>query len=515
MPFDATIFDASPDAFLLVEDENISWASGGAARMLGALPAAIVGRSLAEILGAGERERLHIIESQRQEGWDIPATCRVRFIRVSDRKEVSTDLRMARIPGRGSQAFILSARDVSDVTRAEELMGRLAQLSANCSTMIDANALLDASEPLFEALGWIVAFTEITEHGSVTVRMLAASPGDPVGDYGRSIIGVPMPFEKTPVLAEVVRTGRPIFLDNLPTLREGPERHAVAFAASMARAHLIRSAWCPVITDGRLTHLFAVTGRDLTEHDFVAVQLFAAQLGAANRVAQLRAEVVQRERLAAVGEMAAVLAHEVRNPLGIIFNALSGLRRPSNAPPSGEALLAIIQEEAERLRRLVSDLLDYARPSTPQMQAVSITSVMKQAIAAAAQDPTCPDGREVALDVPPDLPLVRTDPHLLRRALVNLLVNAHQCVSDGGRVTLSARAVGSELRIRVHNEGASIPPESAARVFEPFYTTKATGTGLGLAVVRRLLEDLGGRVDLDESETGTSFSLWLPIVNHQ
>lgn len=516
MPFDSTVFDASPDAFLLVEEETITWVSEGAARMLGAASAAIVGRPISDLLGAGERERLRLLETQRQEGWDIPATCRVRFVRVSDQKEVTTDLRMARVPERGALTFILSARDVSDVTRAEHLMGTLAQLSASGTAMLDANALLDASESLFEALGWKVAFTEITEGGSVTVRMLAAPPGDPVGDYARSIIGVRMPFEKTPVLAEVVRTGRPIFLDNLPTLGEGPERNATALGASMARARLIRSAWCPVLTNGRITHLLAVTGRDLTEHDFVAIQLFAAQVGAANRVSQLRAEVVHRERLAAVGEMAAVLAHEVRNPLAVMFNALSGLRRPANAPPTGQELLAIIQEEAERLQRLVSDLLDFARPSAPQMQAVSVASVMRQAIDAAAQDPACPAAREVTLDAPSTLPQARTDPHLLRRALVNLLVNAHQCVVGDGKVTMSAAMSSkSELRILIHNDGTPIPAENAERIFQPFYTTKATGTGLGLAVVRRLLDDLEGRIELDPSETGTTFSLWLPIVSER
>ena len=513
MLLDSKIFDASQDAFFVVEGETVTWVNGGAARMLGVSASAIVGAPLAKLLASGERERLRLFATQRQEGWDIPATCRVRFVRLSDRHEVTTDLRVGQVAAPGRPTLILTARDVSDVTRAEQLMGQLAQLSGSGAAALDADALLDASEPLFVALGWRVAFTEITEGGSITRRMLAAPPGDPVGDYGRSIIGVEMSLDETPVLAEVVRTGDPIFLDNLPTLGEGPERRATNLGASMARARLIRSAWCPVVTKGRFTHLLAVTGKELTAHDFVAVQLFAAQLGAANCVAQLRAEAVHRERLAAVGEMAAVLAHEVRNPLAVMFNALSELRRPASAPVTGPALLAIIQEEAERLKRLVSDLLDFSRPAAPQMQAVDVVAVMRDAIAAAGQDPTCPGARAVALEVPSNLPRVRTDPHLLWRVLVNLLLNAHQWVSPAGKVTLSAVASGEkELRLQVRNDGTSIASSHADRIFEPFFTTKATGTGLGLAVVRRLVDDLEGRIELDRSETGTAFSLWLPVV---
>jgi signal transduction histidine kinase len=478
--------------------------------MLGTSASALVGAPFVAILSAGERERLRLLEDEQASGWNIPA-CRLRFARL-DGAEITAEVCFGRTKG-AEESLILSARNVTDVTRAEELMGKLAQLFGRGSAMLDADALLDASEPIFEELGWKVGFTQILPDGSITLRMFAPE-GDPVGDYGRSIVGVRMPFDKTPVLAQVVASGRPIFLDNVPTLLPGPVRNAIALGASMERARLLRSAWCPVSSDGKLTHLLAVTGRDLTEHDFVAIQLFAAHIGAALRMSELRAELVHRERLAAVGEMAAVMAHEVRNPLGVIFNALAGLQKLENAP-RGTALLGIIREEAERLRRLVTDLLDFSRPSAVECQAVALLPVMQEAVNAARQDPTsAEETRQVDIDVPPDLPKADTDPFLLRRALVNLLVNAFQGTPSGGRVALAAsRAGDGELRVRVSNDGPAIPPEVAARVFEPFFTTRATGTGLGLAVVQRILGEIGGRVELDASDatSGTSFSIWLPI----
>jgi len=510
MDIDSALLDALPDAFLVVRNDVVVWANVTASQMLDASAGGLVGHALGELLAPGERERLRLLETQRLESWDIPATCRLRFVRVKDRTEVATDVRFGHAARGDEPTLVLACRDMTETQRAEELMGRLAQLFARGGAMFDAGALLDSSEPIFEALGWRVAYTEVVEGGSIT-RRVVAPPGDPVGDYGRSIVDLLLPFDRTPMVAEVVRTGRPMFLDNVPTSLSGPPRNATELGASMSDAHVIRSAWVPVVCNGRLTHLLAVTGRNLTEHDFAAIQLFAAQLGAAARVSELRAELVQRERLAAVGEMAAVMAHEVRNPLGIIFNALAGLQRTPMATGNASELLTIIHEEAERLRRLVTDLLDFSRPAVAHLQSVPLVPIVREAIEAARLDPSCPTSLpQVALEVPSNLAKVLTDPLLLRRALVNLLVNAFQCVPAGGGVSVSASEVGLDVVARVHNDGPTIPPEIAARIFEPFFTTRATGTGLGLAVVQRILEQLAGRVELDASPSGTSFSLWLP-----
>ena len=494
---DLNVFDALPDVLLVVREERVVWANEAAVRLLGE---SLVGSTFEEVLAPGERQRLGLLEKQRGDGWDLPATCRVRFSRRSDNTEITTDLRF----GHSGDALVLSARDVSDVTRAEDLMRSLAEMFARGSTLLDADALLDATEPIFVALGWIVGFTELVAGGSFTTRVIA-KPGDPVGDYGRTLVGVRMPHVKTPILAEVVRTGRPIFLDNVPTLLPGVPRTAKALGASMERAQLIRSAWCPVRTKGRVTHHLAVTGRDLTEHDFVAVQLFAAQLGAAIHAKALRAELVHKERLAAVGEMAAVMAHEVRNPLGVIFNALTTLRKKRTDTSTRPELLDIIHEEAERLRCLVTDSLDYARPSAVEVESVALEPVLRQAVEAARLDPTFGGaGEEVELEMPEELPPFDTDPILLRRALVNLLVNALQNVDNGGRVSLAVRLDEHDLYICVHNDGPTIAPDVAARVFEPFFTTRASGTGLGLAVVHRIASDLGGAVRLEPDESGDS-----------
>lgn len=505
--FNAAHCEALPEAVLVVREEVIFFANAAARTMLGE---GIVGRPFDDVLAPSERHRLRLLEEQRLRGWELSATCRARFLRLDDKREKVTDLRFNRVDG----DLVLSARDITDVTRAEELMGKLAQLSTRGSIFPDAEALLNEATPVFDALGWRVAFTELVPGGSITRRMIAPD-GDPVGDYGRSLVDVFTPYDKTPILAEVVRTGQPLFLDNLPTLLPGPTQEATAFAKSMEQAHLIRSAWCPIVTNGANTHLLAVTGRDLTEYDFVAVQLFAAQIGAALHTQRLRLELVHHERLAAVGEMAAVMAHEVRNPIGVIFNALTNLRKqPSPPTTTSNELFDIIHEEAERLRRLVTDLLDFSRPAAIEVERVDVSELLRQAVNAAKLDPAV-HGHTAPVEIVTEGEslTVETDPLLFRRALVNLIVNALQHVTVGGRVVIESRPLGCELHTRVENDGESVAPEIASRVFEPFFTTRASGTGLGLAVVRRIAEDLGGRVELDTSATAgrTSFVLVLPM----
>jgi len=248
--------------------------------------------------------------------------------------------------------------------------------------------------------------------------------------------------------------------------------------------------------------------RDITAEKRAAAERSALE----ERMRELNETLLQRERLAAIGEMAAVMAHEIRNPLGVFFNAVGGLRRLVHGPADADSLLAVAWEEAERLNRLVADLLEFAHPYSPRLEPTDLAPIVRNAAAAVARDPSLPHVRVSAIDVlvPEGLPRIAADPPRLHRALVNLLANALQHVAPGGSVKISAERAGEgEVRISVYNDGASIPPEIVGRIFDPFFTTRAAGTGLGLAVVRRIVEDQGGRIGLDAREAGVSFSVWL------
>ncbi|MBS1150848.1 MAG: multi-sensor signal transduction histidine kinase [Myxococcaceae bacterium] len=233
-----------------------------------------------------------------------------------------------------------------------------------------------------------------------------------------------------------------------------------------------------------------------------------------DELAHTQAELVKHERLAALGELAAVMAHEVRNPLGVIFNSLTSLKRGRTADSESELLLRIIGEEADRLNRIVSDLLDFARPYEAQKKPIALEPIIGSAVdAALAAVPNTP--AKVVVQFPAELPRFQVDGHLVRQAFVNLVVNALQAMPTGGVVTVRAlpeeRSGQLWARIEVRDEGDGIPAGSAERIFQPFFTTKATGTGLGLAVVKRIVDAHHGQVTVQaRPEGGTTFTVRLP-----
>ncbi len=230
-------------------------------------------------------------------------------------------------------------------------------------------------------------------------------------------------------------------------------------------------------------------------------------------LAEAQARLVQRERLAALGELAAVIAHEVRNPLGVIFNSLGALGRLiSLYPGTDEAvLIAILQEEAERLNHIVGDLLDFARPVRPAVSPERLERVLDDALnaARAGHDGS---GVTVVRDIPADLAPVAMDARLMRQAMLNLVDNALHSMAKGGTLTVRARTEGPWAQIELADTGEGMTSEVVRKIFEPFYTTKAKGTGLGLAVVKRITEGHGGEVTVDSSPgEGARFTIRLPM----
>jgi signal transduction histidine kinase len=238
-----------------------------------------------------------------------------------------------------------------------------------------------------------------------------------------------------------------------------------------------------------------------------------------DELARTQAELVTHERLAALGELSAVIAHEVRNPLAIIFNSLGALRRVDRSHADASMLLDIVGEEATRLNRIVGELLDFVRPYTSHPSLVHLDFVVSGAVEAALRAE--PEAKvRVRTDISVKHNEVYLDGTMLQQALINLIVNAMQATPDGRWVVVRAtdEVLGDSVRLlcEVVDEGPGISGADLARVFQPFFTTKATGTGLGLALVRRMMAALGGTVDVASSPSGGAvFSLSLPLARTQ
>jgi signal transduction histidine kinase len=223
--------------------------------------------------------------------------------------------------------------------------------------------------------------------------------------------------------------------------------------------------------------------------------------------------LVERERLAALGELAAVVAHEVRNPLAVIFNCVGQMER---ARATGEPFLDMIRQEANRLNGLVSELLDFARPGQVTLQSESLEEIVAEAIVAVkAAQMESTSNVQVDLEVERPLAPLVVDFHLVRRAVVNLVCNATQAMPGGGRIVVRVLGEPSTeppgARIEVSDNGPGISSAALERIFEPFFTTKASGTGLGLAIVKRAVEAHGGDLVVRSEEgRGTTFVMRLP-----
>lgn len=236
-------------------------------------------------------------------------------------------------------------------------------------------------------------------------------------------------------------------------------------------------------------------------------------------IARFQREVAQRERLSSLGRLSTVVAHEIRNPLMIIRTALRTLKQ---APaPSADAASAVtdIDEEVTRLNRVVSEVLDFARPIKFELGPVNLNALCEDAVRAAGNEQPAVT---VALNLDRQLPTIVTDGERVRGALVNILTNARHAVlahtdpapagTRGVRVVTS-RPSTERVAIEVQDRGIGITPEDLARVFDPYFTTRRTGTGLGLAISRNVIEGLGGTITVSSRPgQGTHVRIELPAT---
>ena len=222
------------------------------------------------------------------------------------------------------------------------------------------------------------------------------------------------------------------------------------------------------------------------------------------------------ERAAYKVNLGSGLAHEIRNPLNSMTINLQMLEEELQGVPELEGgehleLLHAMQSEIKRISNLIDAFLLYARPATPRFEVKDLNDVLS-ATARFLQADFRQSGIDLVLDIEPLLPSVEIDEAQLRQALLNILGNARQVMSAGGRVVLASRAgMGGEIVIAVEDTGPGIPPDMLEKVFDPFFSKRAGGTGLGLAIARQMVDNHHGRIDVEsEVGKGTSFRIRLP-----
>jgi len=241
------------------------------------------------------------------------------------------------------------------------------------------------------------------------------------------------------------------------------------------------------------------------------------------RVEQLEERERLRDRLAALGEMAAAIAHEVKNPLAGIEVMAGVLKRTLAGNAEAQATLSDIINECKLANSIVVEVLEFVRPIRLEVEEhVSVSTILRDAITMASSK-VSPGGTTIGVDIPSDLPALPGDPNQLRQLFTNLLTNAFEALDGKGAVAVSARRADAprdsdadgnheEIVVEIRDNGPGISEDTAERVFRPFFTTKPQGTGLGLAIVRKVVDAHDGHIHLlTPPEGGTCFRVSLPV----
>lgn len=236
------------------------------------------------------------------------------------------------------------------------------------------------------------------------------------------------------------------------------------------------------------------------------------QLEKVYRELQASFEQIKRaDRLSAIGQLAASLAHEIRNPLASIEGAANIIESAQTSEDVRAGSLNIIRKESRRLNRLLTNLLDFARPRRPEFQSVDLSRLI-DSVVALVDHSARQSSIEIRKNLAAVLPPVESDPEQLKQVLLNLTINAMQAMPEGGRIEISARPAESGVRIAVRDQGPGVAEEDLEKIFDPFYTTKEAGTGLGLSVAHQIVVQHGGMIKAERNPgRGMTFSLVLPL----
>jgi two-component system sensor histidine kinase HydH len=285
----------------------------------------------------------------------------------------------------------------------------------------------------------------------------------------------------------------------------------------------------PLLSDGKLLGLLALRDDRLREayasEELELLKQVAIQAALTLRNSKSYEVMKERERLAALGQMAAGLAHEIRNPLGAIKGAAQLIRTSGSeaggAQNEDAQFLAVIVEEVNRLDQVVSQFLGYARPDRGERQRLMINEVVRKTLQLLASQ-TADDELEIESTLASELPEVRGDPEQLLQVFLNLALNAIQAMTSPGKLTIATRLrpayresyAARLVEVSFADNGPGIDPEVLPDIFIPFFTTKERGTGLGLPICQRIVESHHGLIEVQsEPQKGATFSVVLPVAD--
>jgi signal transduction histidine kinase len=324
-----------------------------------------------------------------------------------------------------------------------------------------------------------------------------------IDDATRRAIG-PLPTD-TGVLGRLITERRPI--RSLAT-DPGSAGHSFLGAPIMVRDRAYGSLY---VTDKQDAEEFSEADENLAVVLASQAAIAIENAYAFQALREAQEELVRKEKLATLGQLAGGVGHELRNPLGVIKNSVYYLNMILPKDEKIQKHLGILDREVANSDRIVTELLDFARVKAPMREAASLVAIVR----AALDRLPLPEPVAVQLELTESMPSVLVDTHQVGQIVLNFLQNAVQAMPDGGRLTVSAGEDGERVFVRVEDTGVGILPENLAKIFQPLFTTKAKGIGLGLALARDLAEANAGRISVESTVgQGSRFTVHFEKAAH-
>jgi two-component system NtrC family sensor kinase len=318
-------------------------------------------------------------------------------------------------------------------------------------------------------------------------------------------------------LAQLLQPGPPLSALLAP-LRNADQRLGVLVFYSGTHGHLFLPRDLPFAQ--ALADLVATAITVVAERERVAAlqrdlnQAHSSQAAAQAQLDVSQAQLLQSAKLAAIGELAASVAHEINNPLYAARNSLYLIAQDLHADASQRQFLDVAQGELARIARIITRMRDFYRPARPELESTALNTLVTQTVEL-VQTHLQRTQVEVKTDLAPDLPPIAAHSDQIRQVLLNLMLNACDAMPAGGtlQVTTQFLAQPSRVVVQIADTGVGIPADHLPRLFEPFYTTKPQGTGLGLTISAHIITHHGGQLTVNSTVgAGTTFTITLPVT---
>ncbi|NOX20055.1 MAG: DUF3365 domain-containing protein [Nitrospirae bacterium] len=229
------------------------------------------------------------------------------------------------------------------------------------------------------------------------------------------------------------------------------------------------------------------------------------------RTAEIERQMMETEKLAALGQLSAGIAHEINNPIGGIRLCFDNLMSTEMDEETRKQHIEVVRSGLDRIQRIVKQLLEFSRNTPLNISPVTIDTIIENVLKI-SEYTISKKGIKIVKELSPDNPTLWVDSNKMEQVLLNIIINAIQAMDEGGTLTIQTKVVGDRCAVSISDTGKGIEPQVLSRIFDPFFTTKeGTGTGLGLTVSKAIVEQHGGSIEVETSEKGTTFTVWIPL----